>query len=251
LKGGAENPAEEVKDVPLDQIFIVTFLQPMDQKSAESAVTLVNRETGKPFPIRLKWNKDFTVLTIEPVGRYAIASFYDLVISREMRARDGGTLKEGWMLKFGTVPLPRILRVFPEPNSEAKEFDQHLSIQFASPMKLASLKDRIKISPEPEGELQWYFNDYNWDLNVYGLEPATDYVVRVLPGAADIYGNTITSEYSFAFKTGDRVPYARLVLPWQPLVYRAQGPQEVYFEQVNRGRKCPVSSHSAVLDHDR
>ncbi|HET9912718.1 MAG TPA: Ig-like domain-containing protein, partial [Anaerolineales bacterium] len=233
LLNGISNPPEKMENVLLDQAFTVTFLQPMEAESAREHVTLVDRETGKPFPIRLKWNKDFTILTIEPVGRYAIASFYDLVISKEMRAKDGGTLKEGWTLKFGTVPLPRILRTFPEANSEAKDFDQHLSIQFASPMKLASLKDRIKISPEPERELQWYFNDYNWELNVYGLEPATDYVVRVLPGAADIYGNTITTEYAFTFKTGDRTPYARLVLPWQPLVYRAKGPQEVYFEQVN------------------
>src|SRR5215208_4963536 len=50
---------------------------------------------------------------------------------------------------------------------------------------------------------------------------------------ADIYGNTITSESSFSFKTGDMAPYARLVLPWQPLVYRARGLQEVFFEQIN------------------
>ena len=37
LQDGAENPSEEVKDVPLDQTFIVTFLQPMDQKSVEDA----------------------------------------------------------------------------------------------------------------------------------------------------------------------------------------------------------------------
>jgi hypothetical protein len=37
LKDGAQNPSEEVKDVPLDQIFIVTFQQPMDQISTENA----------------------------------------------------------------------------------------------------------------------------------------------------------------------------------------------------------------------
>src|SRR6185436_148636 len=58
-------------------------------------------------------------------------------------------------------------------------------------------------------------------------------VVRLLPGMADIYGNTIQSEQSYTFKTGDLFPYARLVLPWTPLVYRAKGPQEVYFEHIN------------------
>ncbi|HLO28878.1 MAG TPA: Ig-like domain-containing protein, partial [Anaerolineales bacterium] len=235
LKNGLENPPEKIENVLLDQAFVVTFLQPMVAEGAKDNITLVNRETNEPFPTRLKWNEDFTVLTIEPVGRYQIASFYDLTVSKALRARDGGTLKDGLTLKFGTVPLPQILEFSPAPNSEAVEFDSHIAIKFASPMKLDSLKDKIKISPQPKTELQWYFNNYdsNWELNVYGLEPATEYVVRILPGMADIYGNTIATEYSYTFKTGDMAPYARLVLPWQPLVYRAKGPQEVYFEQTN------------------
>ena len=233
LKNGMENPPDNLPNVLLDQAFLVTFLQPMEAESAREHVALIDRESRKPFPIRMTWNEEFTILTIEPVGRYKIASFYELVLPNQLRAKDGGTLKDGWNLKFGTVPLPRIRDISPEPNSEAKDFDPRLMIRFASPMKLASLKDKIRITPQPPKELQWYFDDHSWELNVYGLEPATDYVVRVLPGMADIYGNTITSQMSFTFKTGDLFPYARIVLPWQPLVYRAQGPQEVFFEQVN------------------
>jgi len=233
LKNGPENPPEKIENVLLDQAFIITFLQTMDADSTRENVTLLNRETHKPFPTRLKWNEDFTVLTLEPVGRYQIASFYDLVISNKLRAKDGGTLKDGLTIKFATVPLLQVIKLSPAPNSEAKDFDPQFSIQFASPMKLDSLKNKIKISPQPKKELEWYFNDYNWELNVYGLEPATEYVVRILPGMVDIYGNTIKNEYSYTFRTGDIVPYARLVLPWQPLVYRAKGPQEVFFEQTN------------------
>jgi len=233
LKNGPENPPENLPNVLLDQAFIVTFLQPMKAESALDNITLVNRETKEPFPTRLKWNDDSTVLTIEPVGHYKIASFYELTISDQLRASDGGTLKEGWTLKFGTVPLPRIVDITPQPDSQAKDFISLLTIRFASPMRLASLKDKIKITPQPRSDLQWYFNDYNWELNIYGLEPATNYVIRILPGMADIYGNTTKSELSFTFTNGDMSPYARLVLPWQPLVYRAKGPQEVYFEQLN------------------
>ena len=247
LKNGAENPPEKIENVLLDQAFLITFLQPMDADSGRDNVTLVNRETHEPFPTRLTWNEDSTVLTVEPVGRYRIASFYDLAVSKDLRAKDGGTLKDGLTIKFGTVPLPEVIKLFPEPNSEAKDFDGRLVIQFASPMKLDSLKSKIKISPQPKKELEWYFNDYNWELNVYGLEPATEYVVRILPGMADIYGNTIKNEYSYTFKTGDILPYARLVLPWQPLVYRAQGPQEFYFEQTNL-ESGTISLYSITFD---
>ncbi len=233
LKDGVENPTELVENVLLDQAFIITFLQPMDQESVEEAVSLVNREIGKPFPIKLTWDDASTVLTIEPIGRYQIASFYDLVISDSALAQDGGHLKEGLTLKFGTVVLPEIKVLYPAPNSEAENFDSSLSITFASPMNFDTLKSRVKISPQPKGELNFYYDQYGWTLYIYGLEPSMDYVVRLLPGMADLYGNSIASETSFAFKTGPMSPYARLVLPWTPLVYRAKGPQEVFFEHTN------------------
>jgi uncharacterized protein YfaS (alpha-2-macroglobulin family) len=234
LKGGPENPPlDNVPNVLLDQAFVITFLQPMDSASVAKATTIINRETGKPVHANLSWNKDLTVLTIQPPGRYQIASFYTLQIADTAQASDGGRLKESLIVKFSTVPLPRIAKVTPEPNSEASSYDSSLSIQFASPMKLDSLKGKVIISPAPKVEPQWYYNDYNWSYNTYGLEPGTDYEVRILPGMADVYGNTLNSEYSFTFKTGDMQAYARLVLPWTPLVYRAQGPQDVYFEGVN------------------
>ena len=233
LKNGPQNPPETIENVLLDQAFIVTFLQPMESESVANAITLVNRETEASFPIRLKWNKDFTVLTIEPNGCYKIANFYKLTIANTARAKDGGTLKEGLTLRFGTVPLPQIIKVYPEPNSQAKDFDSHIGIDFASPMRFDSMKGKVKIAPEPKGELQMYYYDSNWQLNIYGLEPATEYVVRILPGMADIYDNTIKNEYSFTFKTSNMSPYAQLVLPWAPLIYRANGPQEMFFEYTN------------------
>jgi hypothetical protein len=233
LKDGEQNPGEEIDNVRLDQSFVVTFMQPMDKDSLAQAVTLVNRETRKSFPIKLDWNKDLTVLTIAPVGRYQIASFYDLNIATSARAADGGTLKDGLALKLSTVPLPKIISVTPTEGSSAAIFDSTLSIKFASPMNFASTKGHILISPPPKTAPQWYYSDYDWSLNSYSLEPATNYVVRILPGITDIYGNAIQSEYSFSFKTGDMLPSANLVMPWTPLVYRAKGPQEVNFEHTN------------------
>ncbi len=96
------------------------------------------------------------------------------------------------------------------------------------------MKGRVIISPAIPGEPDWYYNTYDKSLNIFGLEPATDYVVRILPGMQDPYGNTIKDEISYSFKNGDYSPYMRLILPWTPLVYRANGgTQEVYFEHLN------------------
>jgi alpha-2-macroglobulin len=233
LKGGAENPSEEVKDVPLDQTFIVTFQQPMDQKSVEDATTIINRETKQPFPVKFTWDETFTTLTIDPKEKLKIASFYDLIIANSAQASDGGKLKEGLTVKLSTVTLPSIVSVFPAAYSQGS-FNSAITITFASPMDFDSLKDRVNISPAIPGKQDFYYNTYDKSLTIYGLEPATDYVVRILPGMKDPYGNTIKDEISYTFRNGDYSPYTRLVLPWTPLVYRANGgAQEVYFEHLN------------------
>ncbi|HUH96086.1 MAG TPA: Ig-like domain-containing protein [Anaerolineales bacterium] len=234
LKNGEQNPPlDNVQNVLLDQAFVITFLQPMDPDSTAQATTITNRETGKPVSLGFSWNQDLTELTLQPKGRYQIASYYHLQITDAARAQAGGSLKDGLSVSFSTVPLPAIVRVIPEPNSVATSFDSSLSIQFASPMRLDSLKGRVIVTPAPRTALQWYYNDYDHTYNTYGLEAGTSYIVRVLPGMADIYGNAIGNEDSFTFKTADMDPYARLAVPWTPLVYRARGPQDMFFEYMN------------------
>ena len=100
-------------------------------------------------------------------------------------------------------------------------FSSSLTISFASQMDFDSLKGKVIITPALTGEPDWYYNTYDKTLNIFGLAPATDYVVRILPGMKDPYGNQIKDEISYTFKNGDYQPYARLVLPWTPLIYRA------------------------------
>lgn len=233
LTNGPWNPKETVKDVRLDQTFVVNFLQPMDADSVARAVAIYNRESGQAFPIRLKWNKDFTSLRIEPQGRFELSGFYRLVVEDTAQSQDGGRLGQGLSLPFETIGPPRVLNVYPDADTTLKEHLSCFAVDFASPMKASTIDSRIKVSPQPKNKLQIYYYDYNWHLSVCGLEPATDYVVRLLPGMTDIYGNAIQSEYAFSFHNPDYAPYARLVLPWTPLVYRANGPQEVFLEHLN------------------
>lgn len=236
LKNGLQDPGTSIENVLLDQAFIVEFLQPMDPESVAKALTLANRETGQPFPTRLNWNKDFTQLTIEPVGRYTIGNFYTLSLDKSAQSRNpgethgsGAGLKEGLDIRFSTVPLPGIEKVSPAPGSQASDFKAWFSIDFKSPMNFASLKSKIKVSPEPAKELNFYYDQYAWRLTVFGLRPSTEYIVRVLPGMADIYGNTIKTEYSFSFTTAHPAARAQMLLPWTPLVYRDKGPREFFF----------------------
>ncbi|HVN16131.1 MAG TPA: Ig-like domain-containing protein, partial [Anaerolineales bacterium] len=232
LKNGAENPPlDNVQNVLLDQAFIITFLQPMNPDSVAGATTVVNRESKTPVSLAFSWNEDFTVLTLAPRGKYNIASYYDLQIAQTAQATDGGTLKDGLTVNFSTVPLPQVVSIVPPSTSQG--FDNSLKIQFASPMRVDSLKNRIVITPATTTAPQWYYNDYDNSYSMYDLDPGTNYILRALPGMADIYGNTIQTESSLSFNTADMSPYAQLIVPWTPLVYRAHGPQEMFFEYTN------------------
>lgn len=232
LVNGETNPPMDIENVRLDQAFIVTFQQPMDKPSTEAAVKLTDRETGRPFPVQFKWNEDFTALTITPQGRYRLSAFYQLDLATTALAQDGSPLADGLIFRFSTLPLPYILSVTPAPNSTQDFFDAWVTIRFSSPMDFDTLKNRVQITPAPKEELRYYYNEYDWTLNIIGLEPSTDYVVRVLPGMADIYGNTINMEYAWDFRTGDRYPSAYLAIP-QSLLYRVGGDQSFFFEYTN------------------
>jgi alpha-2-macroglobulin len=216
----------------LDQALTIRFLQPMDPESVSRAISVVNRETAQAVPLQLKWSANNTLLEIKPGGLYKIASFYRLRVAETARAKDGHALSAPIQQDFSTVPFPRIEKVAPDPNSKASSFNPSLTIQFSSPMYLASLKSRVVVSPKPEKE-NWNYNSYNNQLTISGLDPATDYIVRVLPGATDIYGNGINSEYSFKFSTAALSPYARLLTPRTPLAYRAQAAKGMFFEYIN------------------
>ncbi|MEW5939061.1 MAG: Ig-like domain-containing protein, partial [Chloroflexota bacterium] len=232
LKGGETNPAMDISNVLLDQAFIISFLQPMDETSTNAAVTLTDRDSKAVFPTELTWNDDFTALTIAPVGRYRISGRYQLDITTAALAQDMSPLKEGLTFRFTTLPLPRVVSVLPLNNSKEKYFNSWATIRFSSPMEFDTLKDRVVVTPAPKKPVSFYYNQYSWEYNIIGLEPSTDYTIRLLPGAADIYGNRIEKEYSWSFRTGEMYPVAQLVVPDTP-IYRAQGEQTFFFQYTN------------------
>jgi uncharacterized protein YfaS (alpha-2-macroglobulin family) len=233
LVDGEQNPTNVVKNVLLDQAFEIGFTQPMRAGSVESALALTNNKTLETVPLDLTWNENLTLLTIKPKQRLELAGFYKLVLADDTQAADGDLVPQGVTLNIATVPQPQILGTSPAANNKANYFNSQLTINFASPMDIDSFEGRIRISPQPE-EINTYYSEYaGWSLSVNGLKPSTEYQVRILPGMKDLYGNAIQSEYTFSFTTGRRDPFAYMLLPYDTLVYREKGRQEVYFQYTN------------------
>jgi alpha-2-macroglobulin len=232
LKEVGKNFSNTIDSILLDQAFLVTFNQPMEQASLAMDVALKNVETGADFPVKLTWNKASTALTITPVGRYTIASFYNLTIAATAKAQDGGRLGAPYQVKLATVPLPRVASVLPA-SGKSERFSGTASVFFASPMKFESMKDKVKVIPAPQKPVQLVYEEGQNVLNIIGLEPSTNYVIRLLPGMSDIYGNTIPNEYSFSFETAGLSPRAQMATPYYPLIYRTKGEKGLFFQYTN------------------
>ncbi|HEY3312457.1 MAG TPA: Ig-like domain-containing protein, partial [Anaerolineales bacterium] len=219
-------------NVQLDQSFVLTFNQPMDQASVAEALLLVNIETKRESALKLSWDPKSTILTVTPTNLLTIASYYDLKIAASAKARDGGTLKESFTSKLSTVPFPAITETKPSEGKQTS-YSPFASVSFNTQMKAESVKSRVKVLPEPKVPIKLFYREGQNQLDIYGFEPSTDYVVRILPGMTDIYGNSIKSEFSFRFQTPGLNPQARLVTPGYPLIYRQQSDQSVFFEYTN------------------
>jgi alpha-2-macroglobulin len=159
---------------------------------------------------------------ITPTQRLALGTSYRLFLDQQAQAADGGSLRAGVDWTFTTVPYPSVLGV--TPSSTQNRYDGYLSIRFASPMKISSLKDKIIINPAPQKTVEWWYNEWDLSYNAFVLEPSTNYEIRLLPGMEDIYGNRILEETVRTFTTAPYEPSARLQLPYETVMVRANAP---------------------------
>ena len=235
LSSGSINPEDNKQNVLLDEYFTIRFLQPMNHTSTENALTLVE-VNGEKGEFIIDWSEDSTTLIFTPTQQLAIDTGYTLNLSTQALSIDGSTLSEELTWNFSTVPLPKIDSISPSNGSIQTRFNPQLLIQFMSPMRLDTVKNRIEITPKPQEEIQWWYSDYSWNLSAYFLQPSTKYEIKILPGMEDIYGNKIEKGSVYRFTTAAYSLSGSLLMPYDTSFIRANGPvesQEFYANFVN------------------
>ncbi|MEJ2598883.1 MAG: Ig-like domain-containing protein [Anaerolineales bacterium] len=224
LSNGTENPPNGTQDVLLDSGFAINFFQPMNATSTEASLSLTS-QGGEATSYTTLWNADDTRVAITPTERLAYGTQYVLKLDASAQAADGGNLDQGLNWSFTTVQPPGVEMVTPANGSTQDFFSGELRIKFASPMRFDTVKDKIVITPEPKQDVQWYYNDYDWSVSAYFLEPSTQYEVHLLPGMEDIYGTALQKEIVLRFTTAAYPPQANLQMPYSPSVFRAGAPE--------------------------
>jgi uncharacterized protein YfaS (alpha-2-macroglobulin family) len=224
LSNGTENPPDGTRDVLLDTGFAINFFQPMNPSSTEASLSLTS-QSGEAAPYSTLWNAGDTRLAITPTQRLAYGTQYTLNLDASAQAADGGSLDQGLSWNFTTVQPPGIEMVSPANGSTQNFYNSELRIKFASPMRFDTVKNKIDITPKPKEDVQWYYNDYDWSVAAYFLEPSTRYEVRLLPGMEDIYGTALQKEIVVRFTTAAYPGQANLQMPYMPSVFRAGAPE--------------------------
>ena len=161
-----------------------------------------------------EWNESSTQVVITPTLRLALDTLYTLGLDESAKAADGGSLSEGLAWDFATVPFPYVVQTNPTDGQTQQNYAVDFSVKFASPMRIDTVKSRIQITPRPEKAIEWYYDEYDWSVRGFFLEPSTKYEIRLLPGMQDIYGNSIQSQQVVRFTTAAYEPSASLLMPY-------------------------------------
>lgn len=233
LKNGTVNPAPGYPNFLLDEGVTIRFFQPMDRSSTEASLSITNEANGELVPYNSKWVEDDLAIVITPTQRLALNTNYLLHLDASAQAADGGNLREGLDWPFQTIPRPGVALTYPGNGDTQNYFTPDLYIKFKSPMRLDTVKERIKIKPEPAKDIQWYYNDYDWSMSAFILEPSTRYKITFQAGMEDIYGNKTTADEVIQFTTTAYSPQAGLQMPYGVSVVRSDGPQGFYVSYRN------------------
>ncbi len=243
-------PTANESDVPLDQAVVIQFNQSMDRASVEQAFELVG-SSGEAVSGTFAWDEDSTRVTFTPDALLRLAEFHTVRVSAATaRAANGITpLDDTAAWNFAVVGPPRVLRTDPANNESDAEPYGGFSIYFATPMDRDSLEGKILIEPEPARGYETYYYEYSNRFGLsFALEPSTIYTITMLPGMADVYGNTIDETRVVRFTTQAYSPSIDLTVPGRVGLYSAYAPQTRVFSTHLNVSELDLSLYSLSIN---
>ena len=169
--------------VALDQVFKLTFNQPMDPASVDANLSL-SGPGGDLAETTAVWNEDTTQLTLTPAGLLGRNAIYTLRLGAQAQARGGTALGEETSASVATVPEMAVIASDPPQNGLKLQYSR-VALFMSGPIEDDNLRDLISVQPLVSN-LDVYWNDYDRAITLYGdFDPELDYVVRLETGLRD------------------------------------------------------------------
>jgi len=204
------------QDVEPSASITVTFSQPMDRASTETAFALRPDLDDSPdftskIPGEFTWFDDDRSFGYQPDEWLDYGGQYHVLLADTARPAVGeGGLRRSELWDFHVVKLPSVL--VSDPADGATDVDPYggMEVYFSAPLDQDTLEDAVTVVPEQE-DFYTYYN--RWDSRLWiswDREPQTEYTVILDGSIGDPYGNTIGEDVQITFTTGDFPPTAYL-----------------------------------------
>ncbi len=195
------------QSIPLDQIFSLTFNQPMDSASVEAGWQLSDGR-GNLVNGKFSWSDDLSAVSFEPNILLARNTTYKLALSGEARGRSGTPLGEGLQVSFTSVPQLAISQTRPAAAQTLEISDGFgsLMVEFSAPLADQPLKSRLTVAP-PIASPSVYLAHDRRTAHISGFwQPSTAYTLTADTALRDAWGQTLGSPQNFSFRTSPAKP---------------------------------------------
>ncbi|MBN1566115.1 MAG: Ig-like domain-containing protein, partial [Anaerolineae bacterium] len=203
-------PGEEVLT---DQPITITFDQPMDTASVETAWQMTPAASGQ-----FNWTSD-NVLEFLPDDGWQRATRYEVTIGTGATAANGLALEEAYQFHVQVIGYLEVATVIPAADATGVQADATITVSFNRPVvplvsteQLDELPVPITIDPAIAGKGKWLNTSIFMFTPDKPLAGGMTYTVTVNAGLTDFLGAVLNESYSWQFKT--LPPEILNVSPW-------------------------------------
>ncbi len=208
-------PGMDTGPIAPDSVFQITFSQPMDPASTETAFALTPTAGSDDGSVTgaFGWDGAITTLTFTPTASLTFGVTYRLTIGEGAQpASRQGNLRIPYEQDFTVVPLPAVDTTAPANGATNVAPEMSVTIHFNTAMSGTTVLPNITVTPLlTTTQVYSYYREYDNTAELSWFKEAqTTYTVTVGADVADPYGNTLGEPYTFSFTTGDHSPFVRL-----------------------------------------
>ena len=139
----------------------------------------------------MTWSGSTMILT--PADPLALETGYVLTVDEGIHDLSGNPMTElPPPFEFVTAGRPTLVESEPADGAEEVPLDAPITLTFSTLMDIASVEDRLRLSPSFDHELRWS-GELLEIVPSQPLDPGSDYAVEVEADAADAAGVTLLS----------------------------------------------------------
>lgn len=199
----SSQPVAGSPDVPLNQIFEVTFNKTMQTSSVTSAFSITPTPAGTRTFSWSNSNKTLTISYSEPLSH---STSYQLRIDSSASDPGGRSMPNNYLLSFSTVARPEVVlsKCFPQPSAIGIQLKPNILVEFSKAMNQASAQNAFSLkngSVSISGNFVWLSDRKMQFTPSSDLSPGVSHSISINSLARDTGNNYLESTVAWSFTT--------------------------------------------------